>query len=85
MIKLHVVYGDTHLDEYGSEITLFGVFTSNELAMTAQKEAEDRYYEKCKNDKYTIRPNFTQEKVRFHTKEISMNQAIDEYLGGYAE
>lgn len=84
-MKLYVVYGDTYLDEYGSEITLFGIFTSKKLAMTAQKEAEDRYYEKCKNDKYTIRPNFTREKVKFRTKEISVNQAIDEWLGGYAE
>lgn len=84
-MKLYVVYGDTYLDEYGSEITLFGVFTSKKLAMIAQKEAEDRYYEKCKNDKYTIRPNFTRGKVKFRTKEISVNQAIDEWLGGYAE
>ena len=68
-MKLYVVYGDTYLDEYGSKITLFGVFNSEKLAMTAQKEAEDRYYEKCKNDKYTIRPNFTRENVKFHYAE----------------
>lgn len=75
--KLYLVYGDTWFGCYGSEINIFGVFTSKEMAEKVKKQKEDEYFENDQKSKFT--------EVAFYIKEICVNTICNEYLGGYIE
>lgn len=83
MKKLYLVYGDTWFGCYGSEINIFGVFTSKEMAEKVKKQKEDEYFENDQKSKFTELDDRSE--VAFYIKEICVNTICNEYLGGYVE
>lgn len=83
-MKLYVVYGDVWFEGYGSEIALFGVFTSKEKAIEAKETKEKEYFKK-----ETTKNLFTlvekPEDVVFNIAEIDSDKILNEHLGGYVE
>lgn len=85
-MKLYVVYGDVWFEGYGSEIMLFGVFTSKKMAEKIKKQKEKEYFENEMSEhrkKYTLVE--TPDDIKFEVKEIDSDKSFDECLGGYCE
>lgn len=85
-MKLYVVYGDVWFEGYGSEIMLFGVFTSKKVAEKIKKQKEKEYFENEMSEhrkKFTLVEN--PDDIKFEVKEIDSNKSLNEYLGGYTE
>lgn len=84
-MKLYVVYGDVWFEGYGSEIVLFGVFTSKEKAIEVKEAKEKEYFKKetTQNKNYTLvgKPD----DIVFNMMEIDSGKILNEHLGGYIE
>jgi len=84
-MKLYVVYGDVWFEGYGSEIVLFGVFTSKEKAIEAKEVKEKEYFKKetTQNKNHTLVERLND--IVFDILEVNSDKILNEHLGGYTE
>lgn len=78
-----MVYGDTWFGRYSSEINIFRVFTSREMAEKVKIQKEDEYFES--EQKTSFLNLVDRSEVKFYVKEICIDTICNEYLGGYVE
>lgn len=84
-MKVYLVYGDVHFEQYGSEFHLFGVFTSKERAKKIKKQKEDEFYQQEMKKKSGYRNIDSREEVEFEIKEMQLDEICDLFVGGYVE
>ena len=84
-MKVYLVYGDAHFEQYGSEFHLFGVFTSKEMAEKVKKQKEEKFYRKEMKEKPWYRIIESREVVEFEIKEMQLDKICDLFVGGYVE
>lgn len=80
--KFYLVCGDTYFESYGSNINIFGIFDSKELADKAKIQKENDYFKNEKRQKHTW---VEREDVHFEVIEMEINKIIDCTIGGYIE
>lgn len=80
--KVYLVCGDTYFESYGSNISIFGIFDSKELADKAKTQKENDYFKNEKRQKHTC---VEREDVHFEVIEMEINKMTDCFVGGYIE
>lgn len=80
--KVYLVCGDTYFGPYGSNINIFGIFNSKELADKAKTQKENDYFKNEKRQKHTW---VKREDVHFEVIEMEINKMTDYIIGGYIE
>ena len=84
-MKVYLVYGDTYLQDYGSEFHLFGIFTSKEMAEKVKKQEEDKLYQQEMKRKPCYRYINSRNEVEFEINEMQLDEICDLFVGGYVE
>lgn len=80
---LYIVESNTWFEGYGDERSIFGVYDSEELANDRLKEVKEELYNSAIRDKYNEIKS--PDDVDAHVHEVSLNEKIEEYIGGYTE
>lgn len=69
---LYLIGADTYNSSYGADINVFGIFDTEEQA----NKVLEKKYKEYKKEGIEISP---------FVKQLSLNKATEEYLGGYIE
>lgn len=79
MNTVYMVYGNTCVDIYGENVNIFGIFRSRDAAEEAKAQKEIEYF----GEKRGLTENGVEHS--FKIVDISLDEIIDGYLGGYVE